>query len=107
MNTEMSEISWAISEPVRITLIRADPDGPRATYLVERLAIPFGFQPETNHVAMLLEFDEAADVKVNGQNIQITSDDYLLRFCEMADEGLVGAGRDYPEPGTSWTANAG
>jgi hypothetical protein len=84
-------------------MVRHGSEPPYAAYLVERIAIPHGFRPETNQVAVFLEFTDDGLLLINGESMGLT-DEELQSVCDLADTGMVGSRRDYPPPGTSWTA---
>jgi hypothetical protein len=122
---EMPDPSWAIREPVRITLIQssstADPTSTADTwcmtaYLVERLALlkPYEhnqsfygphdteFRPDVPYapVAVVLSFREDGRMYVNGQRYDVGDD--FMSYTSMLEEADLVPG--YPEPGTCWNS---
>jgi hypothetical protein len=93
--TPTPDPSWAIREPVRITLVQYDKQ--QMIYLVERTNISDEFCADCTSVAVVLEFREET-MLINGQFIDV-GDDYIS-YVSMLEE--VSAQPGYPNPGTSW-----
>jgi CO dehydrogenase/acetyl-CoA synthase delta subunit len=74
----MTEISWALTEVVDVTMIVSDPDDLNYSFLIERVR---------ESGAFVLTFAEA-NVLVNGVYRDLGDD--LMYFCSLSDELTMG-----------------
>lgn len=80
---------WVTEEPVYVTLVAHDPDGPSSTILVEK---PMNRIRRTNMyepVAFVIKFDDGV-ISVNGKVEDLAEE--AMKLCLLADEAVFAVG---------------
>jgi hypothetical protein len=95
----LSDINWALTDDVWVTLISTEPDAVRNVYLVSRVVRPLRPAQKPADTAFVMDFRED-QVFINGEYVDLG--DALPQFCGLADSVLLAD----PTPGNYVTTYA-
>lgn len=85
--TSVSDISWAFTEDVWVTLTAFDPEGVSTTILVTRRGTHTATAPE--RTALVVNFTHDGDVTVNGET-KAWPERHVAALCSLADAVTMG-----------------
>lgn len=98
---QAEEISWALSEPVFVTLVTNDPDRQLVQLLFLRHEASRVFASRPND-AFVVTFDgESQNLLINGEYVQLP-DQQVQDWCSIADEAMELSGG---QPGYCYTSD--